>query len=334
MRQIPKEELAKIRIAAKLGDDRDIQEAVSKALEVANVGRKWQEDVDEWAGERKAYFSVRSCYEELGAVTPKDKGAIRQALFQLTKQGTLERSAIKDGYYRRKESTLIEMDWKNASLDPIKVKLTLGIEELVNLYPADLVVLAGEGNTGKTAACFDIIEQNMNEWKCHYFSSELGSPKVKKRLSLHEIPLEDWKFAVYDRHDNYGDVVFKDDLNFIDFVMVTDDFWKVGGTIKDIHLAMRGGKGLAIICLQKDPHKEFGRGGAMTQDLASLYVTLLRPGTAKIVKVKDWNGESNPNEKICRFKLIKGAKFIPQTPWEYAENLEPIEKKLPWEKRR
>ena len=332
MKPIPPEELSKIRAAAKLGKDRDLQDAVRKALESMSTGRKWQEEVTNWAEGTSGYFSVRSCYEEVGATTARDKTAIRQALFVLKKSGVIE-PWTKNGWYRKKESALVEMDWRNASLEPIRVSMPIDMDTLVNFYPGDIIVFAGEGNSGKTALCFDMIEKNMGEWGCHYFSSELGSAKIKKRLSFHDTPLDQWKFSVYDRHDNYGDVVFKDGLNFIDFVMVTEDFWKVGGIIKDVHLALRGGKGMAMICLQKDPYKEFGRGGAMTMDLASLYVNLLNPGTAKVIKAKDWSGESNPNGKICKFKLVKGAKFIQQTPWEYAENLEVVEKKKPWEKR-
>ena len=225
--------------------------------------------------------------------------------------------SINDG-----DNTLTLRNYKGEEIRVSQNKIERQViqDELVNLYNGDIFIIAGESNAGKSAMCLSIVESNMNIWECQYLSSELNGAKLKKRISLFETPQELWKMPAYDRHDNYHDALLPNAINIIDFLMVTDDFWKVGTQIKDIHISLRKTGGIAIIALQKDPHKEFGRGGDITRELASLYVTLSQPGRAKIVKLKDWKMENNPNYKVCDYKLINGGKFVPTTPWHHAED--------------
>jgi hypothetical protein len=315
------EALHKIALAAKLGKSRDVQVAVDEAFEERNTNRHWQDEVGQWISVSEGYWHVRECYRELGAVSIKDMAAIRQAILHYKKENTIEIWEKRGhGWYRRKETNLITIDWKNADENPLEIKLPLGMDELVNLYNGDIFIIAGESNAGKSAMCLNIVESNMFDWECQYLSSELNGAKLKKRISLFETPMDLWEMPAYDRHDNYHDALLPNAINIIDFLMVTDDFWKVGTQIKDIHFSLRKTGGIAIIALQKDPNKEFGRGGDITRELASLYVTLSQPGRAKIVKLKDWKMENNPNFKVCDYKLINGGKFVPTTPWHHAED--------------
>ena len=315
--KLSRETLNKIAVAAKLGKDKDIQSAVDSALGEINAKRHWQEEVGEWiTAADDGFFSLRAIYDELGTITTKDKGAIRTALEFYKKEDIIEPWKNRGyGWYRKKEGTLIGIDWKKADENPLDIELPLGLGEMVNLYSGDIFIIAGESNTGKTGMCLRIAEMNMHDWECPYFSSELGGAKIKKRISLFETPEEYWEMPTYARHDNYHEALFPNAINIIDFLMITDDFWKVGTKIKEIHLALKETGGIAVIAIQKDPNKQFGRGGDATRELASLYITLAYPGVAKIIKLKDWRTEDNPNHQVCEFKLIDGSKFIQSTPW-------------------
>jgi hypothetical protein len=316
-----KETLDEIRVNAKFGKDKDLLESLEKALEEINSNRHWKEEVEQWISVTESYWNVTQVYNELQAVTKSDKGAIRKAIYDLKGQDIIESWKNRGhGWYRRKETSLISIDWQNADENPIGIRLPLGMDEMINLYNGDIFIIAGESNAGKSAMCLNIVELNMDEWDCQYLSSELNGPKLKKRISLFDTPMELWKMPAYDRHDNYHDALLPNAINVIDFLMVTEDFWKVGSQIKDIHFALRKTGGIAIIALQKDPNKEFGRGGDITRELASLYITLSQPGRAKIIKLKDWKMESNPNYKICDYKLVNGSNFIQSTPWHYEED--------------
>ena len=317
-----KEILSEIRLAAKLGKDRDIQAAVEKALDEINSKRHWKKEVEEWISVTDSYWSVTKVYKELQAVTKNDMGAIRKAVHDLKLEGIIEPWKTRgEGWYRRKESELIDLDWRNADIEPLGIRMPLEIDRMVNLYDGDIFIIAGEPDAGKTSMCLNIAEMNMDNWRCHYFSSELGGPKIRKRISLFETPEELWKVDFHYRLSNYQDVMFKDSINIIDFIMQTENFWEMGTKIRDIHAALKDvGSGIAIIAIQKSEHKEYGRGGDITLELASLYVTLSRKNRAKIVKLKDWKVESNPNQKVCDYKLVHASKFIQQTPWHHQDD--------------
>lgn len=330
---LSKDQIAKIRTLAKLGKDADIKQAVLDVISSANEKRKWQEEIEQWVQITNGYFHITTAYRELRAITSKEINAVRVAFHRLCEKGIVERDPKRDGWYRKRESSLVDIDWKNAEAEPLNLYLTLDLHEMVNLYGGDIMVIAGESNAGKSSMCLDIVEKNMNNFDCHYFSSELGGAKLKKRISFFDVPYEEWKMPAYSRDGNYHDVLFKENaINIIDFLIVTEDFWKVGTAIKEVHIALRQTNSIAIICLQKDPKKEFGRGGDVTRELASLYITL-SPGQAKIVKLKDWKEDLNPNGKVCNFRLVNGAKWIQDSPWHYPED-DPHsgQKKKPWER--
>lgn len=315
-----KEEINKIRIACKHGKDSNIKQAVLEAV-TPKEKRKWQEEIEEWVQVTNGYFNVTTIYKELRAVTSKEMNAVRVALLRLIEKGVIERNPNKDGWYRKREYDLVDIEWKTADLEPLDIKLTLGLDEMVNLYGGDILLVAGESNAGKSALCLDIIEQNMYDWDCHYFSSELSGPKIKKRISFHDTPWKEWRVAVHSRDGKYHDVLFKEhSLNIIDFIIMTDNFWEVGGHIKNIHIALRETDSLAIICIQKDPFKVYGTGGVITEFLPSLYLNLYKGGKAKIMKIKDFIGDSSPNGQVCDFRLVNGATWIQDSPWHFEED--------------
>ena len=314
------EALSKIRVAAKLGKDNDIQEAIDKALDETNAKRPWKKEVEDWITVSDSYWSVRDIYNELGAVSKNDKSAIRFAINFFKNAGLIESWKKRGyGYYRRIESEIIDIDWENADENPLEIRLPLELDKMVNLYNGDIFVIAGESNAGKSAMCLNIVELNMPEWDCHYFSSELGGPKLKKRISKFNTPIELWRMPAHQRHDNYHDALFPNAINIIDFLMITDEHWKVGNKIKDIHISLKETGGIAIIALQKDENKKFGRGGDASRELASLYITLSNSGWAKIIKLKDYKTELNPNGEICNYDLVDGSYFEQRSPWHRPE---------------
>lgn len=321
--KLSQEALNKIRVAVEYGKDKDIQHAVDEALGEINAKRHWQEEVGEWIAFGHGFWHVRECYKELGALSTKDMCAIRVAVNFHKNEGVIEPWEGRGyGWWRKKERELADLDWRNADENPLDIKLPLGLDKMVNLHNGDIFIIAGESDAGKTSMCLNIAEMNMDK-ECHYFSSELGAAKIKQRISLFETPQELWNTFFHYRHSNYQDVLFPNSINIIDFIIQTENFWEMGTKLKNIHLALKDiESGMAIVAIQKSPYKEFGRGGDITLELASLYITLSRKNEAKILKLKDWKVESNPNSKICSYKLVNASKFIQQTPWYYKEDEE------------
>jgi len=315
--------LNEVRIAAKLGRDKDLQGAIEKALGEINDKRHWKKEVGEWISVTDSYWNVTKVYKELQAVTKNDMGAIRKAIHDYKVEEVIEPWKTRgEGWYRRKEKELIDIDWKNADEKPLEIKLPLGLDKMVNLYSGDIFVIAGESNAGKSAMCLNIVELNMDDWDCHYWASQDGGPKLRKRISFLDTPQELWKMPAHDRRDNYNDVLIPNAINIIDFMIQTENFWEVGTKIRDVHFALRDLEGsIAVIALQKSEYKKYGTGGDQaTAQLASLYITLSKSGKAKIIKLKDSKTESDPNSKICDFEIINAAYFDQRTPWHYEED--------------
>jgi hypothetical protein len=102
-------------------------------------------------------------------------------------------------------------------------------------------------------------------------------------------------------------VIKPDAINIIDFLEVHDEFWKVGGMLKEIYDKLNNG--IAIVAIQKDKKKDYGRGATMGLEKPRLYLTL-NPGQAKIEKAKNWADPlKNPNGLMLDFKLHQGCEF-------------------------
>lgn len=76
--------------------------------------------------------------------------------------------------------------------------------------------------------------------------------------------------------------------------------------------------GIAVIGLQKDKEKEFGRGGIGSLEKPRLYLTMevgFPYGKVKILKAKNWASDVKPTGLELNFKLVQGCKFLPEGDW-------------------
>jgi hypothetical protein len=225
----------------------------------------------------------------------------------------VERDPKKDGMYRLLDSASPEILWQNA--DPrafIPLKWVFGLEELVNIYPKNIIVVAGAPNAGKTAFCLNFIEMNQHRTELsnllpiHLFSSEMGEQEMKVRLS--KFPCSDWSFKAFERSANFADAIKPDKINVVDYLEVTDNFYLVSSELKAIHDKLK--TGIAIITLQKKRGAELGRGAEFSLEKPRLYLSMDN-GKLTIIKAKNWSKEGqNPNGMTFNFKLVNGTKFI------------------------
>lgn len=292
------------KISAAMGQLNEIMEkATGKSKSI-------KEKVRDWVSVTSGDMRVTDCYRAMGAVTTCDKGSIRQSFVRLEKENFIVRCGKQDGCYRLIERDAPLIDFINVNLnEPYPVKWPFGIENYVDLYPGNVVVVAGEANAGKTALLLNVVRKNMHRHKIEYFSSEMGPEEFHLRLAkFDDIKLGEWHFSPRQRSTKFADVIVSDSLNIIDYLEITKDFFEIGGDIKDIF--DRLGKGIAIIALQKKKGSDIGRGGDFTLEKPRLYMSM-QPGELKIVKGKNWaNPQINPNNMTWKFKLVQGCRFI------------------------
>lgn len=294
-----------------------IEDGVNTLKDTLRIsGRGLIDKIREWIAGTERDISVTDLDKELGIGTTRDKEARRKIMQRLVKEGTIMKSGSKDNIFRKVDADCMPMDWKNADAMTLDVVLPLNIHEYVEIMPKNIIVIAGEQNSGKTAFLMNVARENMDRMKVSYFSSEMGPLELKKRIERFQSCYPDlypdnWNLSFFERSENFADVIRPNGLNIIDFLEVHDDFWKVGEYIKGIFDKLN--KGIAVIALQKDPDKQFGRGGSLSMEKPRLYLAL-KHGECKILKAKNWKTITNPNNMTCKFKIVQGSKIIPEMP--------------------
>jgi len=243
--------------------------------------------------------------------------------------------------YRVINRDLNIIEWWNAKRgDTLDIKWPMGIEDAtsfgfedsITIYPKDLITLAGEGNTAKTAWCLNFMVENMDKYPVMYFTSEFNDAKFIDRMSHF-----DWveifgpdgkpKFTLAEHADNWQDVIQPNAINIIDWIYLDNEMWKVRTVMKNVINNLD--RGIAVIVLQKRSYKSIGEGGEATKDLASVYFTIrndkeLKKPILKVEKVKTpKNGVDelghriqNPNFREWSFEVVQeGSKFHNITPY-------------------
>ncbi len=249
------------------------------------------------------------------SVTNRDRDNVRQILRRLKAKGVIRPYGNKEGWYIRVDDRAEEIDFLNASTDAFNISWPFQIEHYVKTHPKNIIIVAGSPNAGKTAFLLNTVAMNMQRQKVNWFSSEMGPIELKERLSKFDTPLADFKKVKWlERSSNFADVIRPDEINIIDFLEMTTEFYQVAGYIKDIFDKLT--TGIAIIAIQKNPGVALGLGGARSLEKARLYLTM-DAGKLKIEKGKNWaDPTKNPNGLEIKFKLAQGCHFISDGTWQ------------------
>lgn len=283
-------------------------------------------DVKEYVLQATGEFNIATLDREVNLRSKQEKSNRSTIICRLVKDGVIERVGKRTGNYRKIAIEENIINWQDTSTNDIyDLKMPFRItEDLVNIYPGNLIIIAGVPNAGKSAFLFNIIRQNMDTKDVVYYSSEMAGQELKVRLSKFK-DVEKWNFKAIERSSDFADIVGKhpDSLNIIDFLEIpADQLYMIGTILKNI--ADKLDKGIAIVAIQKKKNQEYGRGQEFSLERCRLYLSI-DPGELKIVKAKNFkSSHHNPNGDTFDFKLVNGCEFQ-QT------NL--IESPLSWDKR-
>lgn len=274
-------------------------------------------EVREFLRTTSGNVATTDIHKELHLTTKQEKKTALMALLRLEQDGIIQKTGTRVGTYRIIEDKLEEIDVFGPEEKPLRVFWPLGIEGLYNLFPKTINIIAGESDSGKTAFLLSFMAKNMNAYPIHYYSSEMGPPEFKARLQkFDDIPFEEWKrIKLFDRSFKFADVIKPNVISIIDYLEINDEFWKVGGTIRELWEKLD--KGVLLIAIQKKVGSEFARGGEFTMEKSRLYLSMSRDNILKIIKAKNWAQPNvKPAGKWKRYALVDGCKFYAKSNWK------------------
>jgi len=277
-----------------------------------------QDKVEQWLNLVSGSFNVRDIWAELGIEHSENKEYLRVCLYRLEQKGIIAKTS-KNGTYRKIDLMANPIEWQQA--DPGKVlpvKLPFGIHEYVKIYPKSIIIVAGSKNEGKTAFLYQTISLNMDRFIVDLFNSETGPEQMKERFAPLDIP-EPAPFNVFERYDNFADVINPDHLSVVDYLDFNSEVYLVGTEIDAIFRKL---KNVAIIGLQKPPptvayvrgkktvyDRDLAYGGGFTAKRAILYITM-GSHKLKLLYVKTpANPRVNPNNMSWKYEFDDSGYF-------------------------
>jgi len=251
--------------------------------------------IEQWIALVKGKFSVHDIWQEIGIDSAEGKTHLRVILSRLEEKGIICGNGG-GGIYRKVDTEAPIIQWQNA--DPEKIvdlKFPFGIDEVCKIYPKSIIIIAGSKNAGKTAWMYNFIALNMDRHVIDLYNSETSPEQMKERFAPLDIP-EPAPFNVYERYDNFADIIKPDRVSVIDYLDMNSEVYLVGAEIDAIFRKLTSG--VAVIGLQKPPptvaypkgvKKVFDRdlayGGGFTAKRAVLYISMSN-SRLKLVYVK------------------------------------------------
>jgi len=283
------------------------------------VSRNLAMEIRSWLTESPGRFHVADIDREFNLRTRTEKNNRSKIINGMLHANIIERITSVKGCYQVIDSKLECIDFLKVDNNRYNVWLPFGLHNLVQILPRNIIVIAGEQNSGKTALLLNVVRNNMADKKICYFTSEMGAAELQGRLLKWEgIRLCDWDFRAYERSDNFHQVIQADGLNIIDFLEVHEEFYKIGAHLRNIYDKLS--TGVCIVAIQKNRGCEFGLGGARGLEKPRLYVTLSgnapNPNIARIEKAKNYAGQ-NPNGKQVAFRIFDGWRIEECSVWHY-----------------
>lgn len=229
-------------------------------------------------------FNSRQIWAELNIQTPEGKSTLRTYLHRMTEAGIIAKTRV-DGTFRKVDSDKKVIDWRAANLDNIiPLKWPFELEKYALMYPKNVVIIAGSKQEGKTTFLYDFIKLNCHRYQIDLYNSETGPEQMKDRFTDLGMP-EDAAFNVYERYDNFADVIEPNRISVIDYLDMNSEFYLAGAEIDAIFRKLT--TGIAVIGMQIPPptvtyvkgvrkviDRDYAYGGGSTAKRAFIYVSM------------------------------------------------------------
>jgi len=307
-------------------DENQLQETATELAALGGAARSTCKEAlqvafRDWVMESDRVFKIADFFHEAGIVSRKEKRAVHLITGRMKDKKEIAPVGNNRGVFRKIEDDLDILDWETASDVGIPIWLPFGIDKLVNILPGNIIAFAGVQNAGKTGLLMETaVENSKMGTNVRYCSSEMGQSELKGRIrgfarGSTRFSMSSWKDIEFvNRSTNFPDILLRGEGNItiIDFMEIHEEFYRMGGMIRDLHDNLDGG--VCIMALQKNPGAASGRGGSSSQEKPRLYVNVEKTHI-EIVKAKNRKTEFNPNGQCKRFEPGAGGRLIEKSGW-------------------
>jgi len=246
------------------------------------------QEIKDYVMTTKGNFLTTDINNFLGLTTRDNKKKVSVVLGRLADEGIIERTGNKNGQFCKNENNFERIkEFKKENLTPIDIKFPLDIHHYVKILQSNIVVIAGEKHSGKTAMCLSLATMNKDKKNIRYISTEFGDAELYERLSkMNDIDPDKWiKEVEFGRQyaDNLHKSIKPNDINIVDFVEVEEGkFYMIVEQIKKIYQQLR--QGIAVLAIQKKRGRDRGIGGDLSAEKARLYINLQKEKINGVLK--------------------------------------------------
>lgn len=308
-------------------DEAWINAKIKSALDrQERMDRNIQAEVDEFIRVTTGDFSVTNMDKELGCVTKRDMAAARKALSR-RKDSTVEKVGSRDGWWRRIDTDIEHVDFNEDQGATSDVLLPLELSSLVNVCEGNIILIAGEYNSGKTTFALNTLHMNKNRMKIRYITSEMRAGEFKARWrTFKELPESFWlpdEMTEYVQlRNNLPALILPDGLTIVDYLEFRDgDYTQGAEYMRQIHDKLK--TGVCIVCNQQKEGARLPRSGDLIMEKPRLAITFRKSttmdenviGIAEVMKAKNVRLGKLDGKKLKYELQDKGSKFQVLTNW-------------------
>lgn len=329
---------------------------VSGEQVAANVNVPLAMLMTEYVEQYTGTFSVYDIDREFALVSRQEKNNRAKILNKLAKDCKIKKVAGKVGFWKTVDGHVKSMKLSSKPVSALNITLPLGLSDLAQILPGNIILVAGAPNGGKTAflmrSLYTILKNNkkIKESKncangnCNgncqppfeggvsvndlcangvrYLNSEMDETELTDRCAAFDNGIEIFSEGCefIQRYRDFADVIIPNGINFIDFLEIHEDFFELGKLINEIFENLS--TGICFIACQKKQGADYAKGGSASLEKPRLVVNLDRnEGFGKICKIVKCKKATKPGDnhdgKEVDFDIDGEMNFVRYSTWRY-----------------
>jgi len=296
--------------------------------------------IREWCSKFQGSFTITEILNHFTIKDKAQKNNVDDIISTLCRENIIQQDSKKRSVFRVIDSEIKTMTVRRSErVSGVDIHLPFGLSENVILEDRNIVVVAGESNSGKTAIFLENMRDNilrsMQFDKPVYISSEMSESEFSNRALLILDDPDLWNQAeIIDKSTNFQDAIShgrENKLVYIDLLEASTEisFSDMEANLKQIRDSLKSG--IAMVAMQKSKGQRLARGGDGTLSKARLYISLHHcykgelgiVNRAVIEKCKMvHNGSQNPEGQQLFYQITKNGGIVNVTDWGWPSDLE------------